>query len=49
MEPTEPLLQETAELIFSTWREDGRFKLYPPGAIYPCHTINAANVLLSIP
>jgi len=45
MEPTEPLLKETTELIFSTWREDGRFKLYPQGAIYPCHTANAANVL----
>ncbi len=45
MEPTEPLLKETTELIFSAWREDGRFKLYPQGAVYPCHTINAANVL----
>jgi len=45
MEPTEPLLKETTELIFSTWQEDGRFKLYPQGAIYPCHTTNAANVL----
>ncbi|KUG02815.1 hypothetical protein ASZ90_019809 [hydrocarbon metagenome] len=45
MEPGEPLLQESGELIFSTWRDDGRFKLYPKGAIYPCHTINAANVL----
>ena len=34
METAEPLLQETAELIFSTWREDGRFKVYPKGAIY---------------
>lgn len=45
MEPTEPLLKETAELIFSTWQDDGRFKLYPQGAVYPCHTIHAANVL----
>lgn len=45
MEPTEPLLKETAELIFSTRQEDGRFKLYPKGAIYPCHTTHAANVL----
>ena len=45
VEPTEPLLQETAELIFGAWREDGRFKLYPQGGIYPCHTVNAANVL----
>ncbi len=45
MEPDEPLLKETADLIFSTWREDGRFKLYPQGGIYPCHTANALNVL----
>lgn len=45
MEPSAPVLKETAELIFSAWREDGRFKLSPQGAIYPCHTINAANAL----
>jgi len=45
MEPTEPLLQEVAALIFSTWQEDGRFKLYPQGSVYPCQTIHAANVL----
>jgi hypothetical protein len=45
MEPTKPLLKDVADLIFSAWREDGRFKLYPQGSIYPCHTINAAKVL----
>lgn len=45
MEPSDPLLNDVADLIFSTWREDGRFKLYPKGAIYPCQTIHAANVL----
>jgi len=45
MDPTEPILKEAAELIFGTWREDGRFKLYPQGSIYPCQTIHAANVL----
>ena len=45
MKPTEPLLEETAELIFSTWEKDGRFKLYPKGSIYPCQTINVANTL----
>ncbi len=45
MEPTELILRETAELIFSIWQEDGRFKLYPKGAIYPCQTIHAARVL----
>jgi hypothetical protein len=45
MEPAEPLLKETADLIFSTWQEDGRFKVYPQGAVYPCHTIHAVNTL----
>jgi len=45
MEPTEPILKDAAELIFSSWQEDGRFKLYPHGSIYPCQTIHAANVL----
>lgn len=45
MEPTEPLLQEAAGLLFSTWLEDGRFRMYPKGAIYPCQTIHAANAL----
>lgn len=45
MEPTEPLLKECADLIFSAWREDGSFKLYPQGSVYPCHTAHAAEVL----
>ena len=45
MEPDEPILKECADLIFSTWRKDGSFKLYPQGSIYPCHTVNAVNVL----
>jgi len=45
MEPRDPVLQKTADLIFSTWQEDGRFRLYPKGAIYPCQTIHAARVL----
>lgn len=45
MEPTEPILKEVSELFFNAWREDGRFKLYPSGAIYPCQTINAAELL----
>jgi hypothetical protein len=34
IEPTEPILKDATELIFSTWQEDGRFKLYPSGSIY---------------
>lgn len=45
MNPAGPILRETADRIFSAWREDGRFKLSPQGAIYPCHTINAARTL----
>ncbi|MGE5496165.1 MAG: hypothetical protein ACM3S4_12785 [Burkholderiales bacterium] len=45
MDPKEPLLKECADQIFSTWKEDGRFKLTPKGSIYPCHTIHAAEVL----
>ncbi len=45
MDPADPLLVSVAELILDAWREDGRFKLSPEGAIYPCHTINAANAL----
>jgi hypothetical protein len=45
MAPSDPVLKEVAELFFGAWREDGRFKLYPQGAIYPCQTINAVNLL----
>lgn len=45
VDPSEPVLRGTAELLLSAWREDGRFRLSPTGAIYPCHTINAARVL----
>lgn len=45
MDPTEPLLQEAAELFFNAWREDGRFKLYPKGSILPCQTAHAASML----
>jgi hypothetical protein len=45
MDPSEPVLKETANLILSAWREDGRFRLSPQGSIYPCHTIGAARTL----
>lgn len=44
-DPTGPVLAATGELIWSTWREDGRFRLAPSGAIYPCHTAHAACTL----
>lgn len=45
MEPTDPVQKEVAELFFGAWQEDGRFKVYPQGAIYPCHTAHAASLL----
>jgi hypothetical protein len=45
MDPTESVLNEAAGLILDSWREDGRFRLSPQGAIYPCQTIHAARTL----
>ena len=35
MDPADPLMREMAELFFSVWREDGRFKTAPSGGICP--------------
>ena len=40
-----PIMKDTAELILSLWREDGRFQIAPKSAIYPCHTAGTARVL----
>lgn len=45
VDPGDPVLAATAELIWSSWRADGRFKLAPTGAIYPCQTAHAASTL----
>lgn len=45
MEPTESPLADAAQLMLSTWQEDGRFKVYPTGGIYPCHTAHIAAAL----
>jgi len=45
MEPTDPVLQTVADMFFGIWREDGRFKLYPSGGIYPCHTAYVASLM----
>lgn len=45
MKPSEPVLRQAADLILAAWRPDGRFRLAPSGAIYPCHTINATRTL----
>ncbi len=48
MEISDSELQDVVAMIFSCQREDGRFKLSPSGAIYPCHTINAVQVLCEL-
>lgn len=45
MEPDAPVLKAVADLFFSTWKQDGRFQLYPKGGILPCHTAPAASLL----
>lgn len=45
MSSDDPLMKTIADLIFSTWKEDGRFKIYPTGGIYPCQTAIATKVL----
>jgi len=45
MEPSDPVLQAVAELFLNVWRKDGRFKLYPSGGIFPCHTAYATNLM----
>ena len=45
MDPNEKILKDAADLIFSTWQKDGRFKIYPKGGIYPCQTAAATRVL----
>lgn len=45
MEADESPLKEVAGLLFSVWQTDGRFRLYPKGAVYPCQTAAAVRVL----
>jgi len=45
MEPSDPILMSVAELFFSVWKQDGRFKMYPSGGILPCHTAYAASLM----
>jgi hypothetical protein len=40
-----PVMNDVAELIFSLWREDGRFQFAPNSAIYPCQTASIARAL----
>ncbi len=45
MNSDNPIVKRTGECILSRWREDGRFRAAPGGAIYPCHTTGAARAL----
>ncbi len=45
MAPDEPVLKAAADLIFEAWSEDGRFHVYPTGAVYPCQTVMATATL----
>ena len=45
VDPGDPVLTGARELIWGAWRSDGRFRLAPSGAIYPCQTAHAANTL----
>ena len=45
VDAADPVLAAAGELIWSAWREDGRFRLAPTGAIYPCQTAHAASTL----
>ncbi len=42
---THEAVEGALELVLDAWREDGRFRTAPRGAIYPCHTAWAARVL----
>ncbi|MCL2385979.1 MAG: prenyltransferase [Defluviitaleaceae bacterium] len=45
METTDPILEAVADLFFSVWQKDGRFKITPSGGILPCHTAYAVNLM----
>ncbi len=34
-----------ARTMFASWQDDGRFRPAPKGAVYPCHSANAARAL----
>jgi len=42
---SDPVMKGIGRTILETWQQDGRFRPAPTGAIYPCHTANAARLL----
>ncbi|WP_158375330.1 prenyltransferase [Cellulosimicrobium cellulans] len=45
MSRDDPVLRQSTDLVFSAWQPDGRFTLYPRGAVLPCQTAIAARFL----
>ncbi len=45
MKKSDPVLKGAASVLLNAWQEDGRIGPAPKGAVYPCHTANAARVL----
>jgi len=45
LDRSDPLVQGLAETLFTNYREDGRFRVFPSGGIYPCHTITILRCL----
>ena len=48
VEPQDPDLQAAAALLWNCQRPDGRFRIYPKGAIFPCQTAHAAQILCQL-
>ena len=40
-----PAVGGASKRIFDCWREDGRFRVVPGGAVYPCHVAGAVRAL----
>ena len=45
VDPLGAELAGAVDLVLATWQDDGRFRLYPTGAILPCQTALAARTL----
>lgn len=45
LQRSDPVMKGVANQILSAWREDGRFRSSPKGAMHPCHTADAARAL----
>ena len=45
MSQNDEIIKQLAELIFSVWKDDGRFRISPNGGLYPCQSALAWQVL----